>query len=190
MLTFKKKYFLIIKSIKDVDLSNIKKHNKFNIIYRNNNKLENIDKLRKFRTCCKSKNIGFYISNNIKQAILLKADGLYISANNIDLRFIKVKNFNLKIIGSAHNIRELNIKNTQGCTNILFSSLFKTSYHFKLGYLGVVKFNLFKILVRKKLVPLGGIRIANLNSLKIVNCNSIALLSEIKNQPNVIKRFF
>ena len=35
MFILKKKYFLIIESIKDLDLKNIKKHNKFNIIYRN-----------------------------------------------------------------------------------------------------------------------------------------------------------
>ena len=35
MFTLKKKYFLIIESIKDIELSNIKKLNKFVIIYRN-----------------------------------------------------------------------------------------------------------------------------------------------------------
>ena len=35
MFILKKKYFLIIESIKDIDLKNIKKRNKFVIIYRN-----------------------------------------------------------------------------------------------------------------------------------------------------------
>ena len=34
------KYFSIIESIKDIDLKNIKKRDKFSIIYRNNNKTE------------------------------------------------------------------------------------------------------------------------------------------------------
>ena len=38
MFAFKKKYFLIIESIKDLKLKNIKKNNKFIIIYRRNNK--------------------------------------------------------------------------------------------------------------------------------------------------------
>ena len=40
MFAFKKKYFLIIENIKDIDLKNIKKRNKFIIIYRNNKKIE------------------------------------------------------------------------------------------------------------------------------------------------------
>ena len=35
MFVLKKKYFLIIESIKNIDLKNIKKRNKFTIIYRN-----------------------------------------------------------------------------------------------------------------------------------------------------------
>ncbi len=38
MFAFKKKYFLIIESIKDIDLRDIKKNNKLIIIYRNYNK--------------------------------------------------------------------------------------------------------------------------------------------------------
>ena len=39
-----KKYFLIIESIKDIDLRDIKKNNKLTIIYRNYNK--NDDKIK------------------------------------------------------------------------------------------------------------------------------------------------
>jgi hypothetical protein len=35
MFTHKKKYFLLIESIKDINLKNIKIRNKFSIIYRN-----------------------------------------------------------------------------------------------------------------------------------------------------------
>ena len=55
MFTYKNKYFLIIESIKDIDLRNIKLINKYIIIYRNNGKIENIDKLIRFRRNCKSK---------------------------------------------------------------------------------------------------------------------------------------
>ena len=37
MFAVKNKYFLIIESIRDLNLRNIKKYNKFNIIYRNKN---------------------------------------------------------------------------------------------------------------------------------------------------------
>ena len=47
MFAFKKKYFLIIESIKDIDLRNIKKNNKLTIIYRNYNKNDDKIKLKK-----------------------------------------------------------------------------------------------------------------------------------------------
>ena len=49
MISFKNKYFLIIESIKDIDLSNIKISNKFIIIYRNKKIIDDIDKLLQFR---------------------------------------------------------------------------------------------------------------------------------------------
>ena len=55
MFTIKNKYFLIIENIKDIDLRNIKLINRYIIIYRNSSKIENIDKLVRFRRYCKSK---------------------------------------------------------------------------------------------------------------------------------------
>ena len=57
MFIRKNKYFLIIESIKDIDLKNIKKRDKFTIIYRNKNNLENISDLLNFRRFCKQKSI-------------------------------------------------------------------------------------------------------------------------------------
>ena len=190
MFALKNKYFFIIESIKDIDLSNIKISNKFNIIYRNKNKIENMDKLLKFRKICKNKRIDFYVSNNAKLALILKADGLYISAHNINLNLSKLRNSNYKIIGSAHNIKELNVKVLQGCSDIIFSRLFKTSYAYKKSFLGVIKFNLLNISRNENLVPLGGITSANLNKIKMVRCRSIVILSEIKKKPAIISRLF
>ena len=113
----------------------------------------------------------------------LKADGLYISAHNINLGLAKLKKYNYKIIGSAHNIKELNIKLLQGCSTVIFPRLFKVSSPLKKGFMGVVKFNLFKLTRKENLVPLGGINLSNLNKLKMVKSDSFALLSEIKKKP-------
>jgi len=191
MFAFKNKYFLIIESIKDIDLSNIKNSNKFVIIYRNKNKIENLDKLLRFRRICRAKKIEFYVANDIKLMSVLKADGLYISAFNKNLNLIKFKNSNYKIIGSAHNIKELQIKILQGCSNVIFSRLFKTKYKFKKNFLGIIKFNLFKMSRKEHLVPLGGINLSNLNKTKTVKCNSFGLLSEIKKKPaKIFSRLF
>ena len=186
MFSFKKKYFLIIESIKDIDLSNIKIANKFNIIYRNRNKIVNFHKLLKFRLLCKSKRIGFYAANDIKLALDLKTDGFYISAHNKSLRHSQLKKLNYEIIGSAHNLKELNIKILQGCSNIILSRLFKTSYPLKQSFMGVIKYNLLNVSIDRNLIPLGGIRMKNLNKLKMVECNSIALMSEVKKKPAII----
>ena len=191
MFAYKNKYFLIIESIKDIDLRNIKLINKYTIIYRNNGEIENIDKLLRFRRDCKSKMIDFYISNDEKLAAGLQADGLYISAHNTNLRLAKLRKCNYKIIGSAHNIKELNIKLLQGCSTIIFPRLFKVSSPHKKGFMGVIKFNLFKLTRKENLVPLGGINLSNLNKLKMVRSNSFALLSEIKKKPaKILSRLF
>ena len=188
MLVFKNKYFFIIESIRDIDLKNIKNSNKFSIIYRSKNIAENIEKLMQFRKICKTRNIDFYVSNNLKLTKTLKADGIYISAYNKNLKITHLRNLNFRIIGSAHNIKELNIKKLQGCSSIIFSRLFETSYKYKKGFLGVVKFNLLKLSRKENLVPLGGIKLSNLNKLSTVKCDSIALSSEIIKKPIIFSR--
>ena len=191
MFVYKKNYFLIIENIKDIDLSNIKLINKFAIIYRNKNKNHNIEKLLKFRRYCKAKKIDFYISNNFKLMVSLNADGLYISSHNTDLSLSRIKNSNYKIIGSAHNIKELNLKIIQGCSHFIYSRLFNTNYKFKKGFMGIVKFNLLKLSRKENLVPLGGINMKNLNKLNLVKSNSFVLLSEIKKKPaKIFSRLF
>ena len=190
MFISKKKYFLIIENTKDIQLSNIKKSDKFNIIYRNKKIEDKISELSNFRKICKIKKIKFFIANNIDLCKFLKADGIYISASNFKLNFRKYKNFNFHIIGSAHNRREILIKRHQGCSEIIFSRLFKTSYKFKEDFLGVVKFNLLNKSYDNKLIPLGGIRLTNLNKLKMLSCSSFVIFSEVKKKPAIIDRLF
>ena len=191
MFAFKKKYFLIIESIKNLNLRNIKKYNKLVIIYRNNNNLEKLEDIKKFRKECKLKLIKFFVANDKNLAVLTKADGIYLSAYNKHFSHLNLKRLNLKIIGSAHNTKEIELKNKQGCYSILFSKLFKVDYDKKSPTLGVVKFNRYLNYICKKLVPLGGIKITNLNSLRCINCRSIALYTEIKKKPvKIINRLF
>jgi Thiamine monophosphate synthase len=190
MFILKKNYFLIIESIKDFDLENIKIRNKFFIIYRNNKKIDKLDDLLKYRQKCKLKAVKFYVANNIKLAIMLKSDGIYLSSFNKDLRFLNYRKPNFKIIGSAHNLKEISFKMKQGCSSILLSKLFLVNYDKKAAFYGVLKFNYFSQ-ITKKLVPLGGIKEKNLNQLRNVFGTSIALLSEIKKKPvKIINRLF
>ena len=182
MFIIKNKYFLIIESIKDINLKNIKKRNKFFIIYRNNNKLDNLNDLINFRQNCKSKAIKFYVSNDINLAISLNTDGIYLSSFNKNLSFLKYKRFNFEIIGSAHNYKEISVKIKQGCSSILLSKLFIVDYDRKSQHLGVLKFNNY-LKISKKIIPLGGIKNHNLNKLNNVFSEGFALLSEVKKKP-------
>ena len=190
MFIFKKNYFLIIESIKDIDLKKIKKRQKFCIIYRNRKNNENKYELLNFRRTCKLKKIEFFIANNIKLAKTLKADGIYLSAHNKSLRILAQKKSNFKIIGSAHNIQEISLKTKQGCSVILLSKLFMVSYDKNAPHLGIIKFNNY-LRINKKLIPLGGINSKNLNKLNCTNCSGFALFSEVKKKPaNIINRLF
>ena len=169
MSILKKKYFLIIESIKDINLSNIKKYNKFLIIYRNQGVKENINDLIKFRRQCRLKLIKFYVANDIKLSVLLNSDGIYLSSHNNSYKALNLKNSNFKIIGSAHNRSEIIYKIKQGCHYILLSKLFLVDYSPQSNFLGVVKFNNYLKNISNKLVPLGGIKTKNLNKLKNIN---------------------
>ena len=182
MFIIKNKYFLIIENIKDFNLKNIKKRNKFSIIYRNKNNIEHLSDLLNFRRTCKLKSIKFYVANNAKLAVLLNSDGIYMSAFNKSLKPLSLKKPNFNLIGSAHNLKEIALKKTQGCETILLSKLFLVSYDKMAPYLGVIKFNNY-LKINKNLIPLGGISINNLNNLNNVNCKGFALLSEVKKKP-------
>ena len=54
----------MIESIKDINLSNVKKINKFILIYRKQRLIDNYEELLNFRKSCKLKKIKFFIAND------------------------------------------------------------------------------------------------------------------------------
>tara|TARA_B100000963_G_scaffold314072_1_gene292402 strand:+ start:1852 stop:2424 length:573 start_codon:yes stop_codon:yes gene_type:complete len=190
MFTKKNYYFLIIESIKDIDLKNIKIRNKFSIIYRNNNKIDNLNALVTFRRKCKLKDIKFYVANNNNLAVFLNSDGIYLSSFNKSFSCLHYKKNNFKLIGSAHNFKEVSLKEKQGCEFVLFSKLFEVNYNKKSPILGILKFNNF-LKISRKLIPLGGINRENLNQLKNVHSEGFAIMSEVKKKPaKIFSRLF
>ena len=190
MFAFKKKYFLIIESIKDINLKNIKKLKKFSIIYRNSKKAEDKTEVLKFRRICKEKAIDFYVANDLGLAKNLGSDGIYLSSYNRSFKALLMKGSNFNIIGSAHSQREIYMKVKQGCEIILFSKLFSVNYNKGAPFLGVIRFNNY-LKNNKNLIPLGGINLNNLNNLNQINCEGFALMTEIKKKPaKIINRLF
>ena len=154
--------------INNFDTNNIDQQDKQTIIIYRNYNSDKIDhfKILKFRNYCKKKGLKFYLSNNVKLAIKLRLDGAYIPSFNKEYNHLNYSNVdNFKIVGSAHNLKEIKIKELQKVDKIFLSSLFKKNKN----YLGINKFKLLSNLTKKKIVILGGISKKNIKLLKILN---------------------
>ena len=167
-----RKYYFINK----FDTNIIDKQDKqTTIIYRNySSKSTDQTLILEIKSYCQKKSIKFYLSNNIKLAIKLDLDGAYIPAFNSNLKHLNYsfkKNF--KIIGSAHNLKEIREKENQNVEKIFLSSLFKRNKN----YLGMNKFKLLSNLTKKKVVVLGGVSKVNLKKLKLLNLLEFAGIS-------------
>ena len=107
-------------------------------------------------------------------ALKLKLDGAYIPSFNNSLNHIGFsirQNFN--IIGSAHNIKEIKIKEKQKVDKIVLSSLFKENKN----YLGINKLKLLSKLTKKKVIVLGGISKKNIKKIKLLGISEFAGIS-------------
>ena len=140
-----KKYYFINK----YETNNIDKLDKQTaVIYRNyNSKILNKELILKLKRYCKRRRIKFYLSNDTKLAIKLGLDGVYLPSFNKStkhLSFSLKKKFN--VIGSAHNIKEIKIKEIQKVKKIFISSVFKKNKN----YLGINKFKSLSNLTKKK----------------------------------------
>ena len=164
-----RKYYFINK----FETNNIDKQDKHTVIIYRNYSTNRLDEklILKIKNYCKKKGIKFYLSNDIKLANKLNLDGAYIPSfnkNTKHLAFSYKRNFN--IVGSAHNLKEIKIKEKQKVNRIFLSSLFKKNKNF----LGLNKFKLLSKLTSKKIVVLGGISKENLKKLKMLNLSEFA----------------
>ena len=133
--------------------------------------------MRNLRDYCKKKDLKLYISNNFKIALNLKLDGAYIPSFNKSTSHLNFSlNTNFHIIGSAHNIYEVRIKERQKVNEIVISSLFKKN----INYLGLYRFKSLSNLTDKKIIILGGIAEEKLRLLKLINCNGFAGITYFK----------
>ena len=162
--------------INNFDTNNIDQQGKQTvIIYRNySSKKVNQLEILKFKNYCKKKGFKFYLSNNVKLAIKLRLDGAYIPSFNKKFNHLScVHNNDFKIVGSAHNLKEIRIKELQNVDKIFLSSLFKKNRN----YLGINKFKLMSNLTKKKIVVLGGISKKNIKLLNLLNKSEFAGIS-------------
>jgi len=168
---FLNKYYFINK----FDQSHLDKQvKKTTIIFRNYGQPINEKLILNLKNYCKRTKKFFLISNNIKLAIKLNLDGVYIPSFNIDKKHLSYS-FKKKfiILGSAHNIHEIRTKESQNVNKIFLSSIFKKNKNF----LGIYRFKLLSKLSKKPFIALGGISNRNLKVLNYTNCVGFAGIS-------------
>jgi thiamine-phosphate pyrophosphorylase len=107
-------------------------------------------------------------------------DGVYIPSFNNKVNYVQnyslPKNFD--IIGSAHNIPEINLKLKQKCSEIFLSPVFKVSKSKK--FLGVNNFNFMTLDKKAYFIALGGINEKNYKRIKLLRSNGFASISWAK----------
>jgi len=167
-----RKYYFINK----FDTNNIDKQDKQTTIIYRNYSTKTLDEtlILKIKKYCKKKSINFYLSNNVKLAIKLGLNGVYIPAFNNSIKHLAYsykKNF--QIIGSAHNLKQIREKENQNVSKIFLSSLFKKNKNF----LGINKFKLLSKLTKKNIVVLGGISNKNKKKLSLLDLSDFAGIS-------------
>jgi len=167
-----KKYYFI----NSLDTNNIKNQDRQTaIIYRNytSDKFD-IDKILKLKNFLKKKGHKFILANNIKLALRLKLDGVYIPSFNKKYNHLSYSiHPSFIIIGSAHNLKEIKIKELQKVQSIFISSLFKKNKN----YLGLNRFKIISTYTKKNIVALGGLSKKNLKKLKLTNISDFAGIS-------------
>ena len=170
-----KKFLKLYYFIEEFEKSIIDKQSKnTSIIYRNYKKNYKVSEIISIRDYCRKRNIRFYLTNNIKLSINLNLDGAYIPSFNKSFTHL---NYNFKknfiLIGSAHNLREIRLKERQKVKEIFLSSLFKDNGNF----LGFNKFNLLSNQSKKDVIALGGISKENIKLINITKSIGFAGIS-------------
>ncbi len=118
------------------------------------------------RDFCKKNQRCFYISNDVKLAWRINANGVYISSNNqnLNIKSGKFKN-KFKFIGSAHNLKEIKIKELQNIEEIFLSPLFKEKINKQLN---IYKYLKLRDITKMRDISLGGIDKKNIKKLNII----------------------
>ena len=151
------------------------------IIYRNYKDRKRENQLIKIAKACKKKRYQLFVSNDIKLAHKVKADGIYVPSFNKTKKFSNLEKKNLIIIGSAHNQKEIHTKITQNCKAVFLSPLFlvkKTK-----TFLGLHKFNYLSCMNKINIMPLGGITERNISKLKLLSSTGFGGIKIFKKKP-------
>ena len=165
--------------INTLETNNLHKQDKETIIIYRNYSSSNIkiSKLIKLKNFLRKQGNKFFLANNFKLALKLGLDGVYIPSFNKNFNHLAYSTFlNFIVVGSAHNLKEIRIKELQKARAIFISSLFKKNDN----YLGLNKFKILNNCTKKEVVALGGISKKNIKKIKLLKISGIAGISYFK----------
>ena len=169
--------FFFTSSLNCIIKKNLRKLINVSIVYKLDNNNLNINEFLKIKEFCKKERIKIYFPDNIKLAIKLGADGLFISSKNNKIFQPYKKSF--KIIGAIHDQNEFYFKLLQKCEYLFLSPIFNNPKYSDNKILGTIKFNLISQNWRYKLIALGGINSKNFKKIYLTKSTGIGFVSWI-----------
>lgn len=167
--------YYFINEINESTISTISEFKNISLIYLNkNNTLLNLPDLTNIKKFCNKNNIKFYVTDNIRLAIKIGANGIYLTKDYNRM----LHNFNYKkeftILGSVHNQLEYYKKKNQKCKKFFLSPIYYNKKYSVNKILGVLKFKLISKDWKNDIIPLAGITGKNIKKVALVNRKYIA----------------
>ena len=172
------KFYHFIDNLNIEDIKTL--NNKVALIYRNYEKKPDESEILKFKDYCKKNKIKFLISNYYDLAKKYRLDGFYIPSFNRQKIYSMSKHNSFILIGSAHTVNEIKIKEKQGVKQILLSPLFKSKKSNR--PLGLYRYNNLVNQTKLPTIALGGINSKNIKLLKMIKSNGYAAIRFFKNK--------
>ena len=158
------------------------------IIYRNYKDRKRESQLIKIAKACKKNRFQLFVSNDVKLAHKVKADGIYVPSFNKFKNFSNLEKKNLVILGSAHNQKEIHRKIVQNCSAVFLSPLFYVKK--SKDFLGLHQFNYLSYMNKTNILALGGISENNIRKLKLLYTKGFGGIRVFKKKPASIRPVF
>ena len=173
------KFFIFLDEYNSAIFKN--KNINIGIVYRNYKDRNRECQLIKIAKACKKNRFQLFVSNDVKLAHKVKADGIYVPSFNKVKNFSNLEKKNLVILGSAHNQKEIHRKIVQNCSAVFLSPLFfvKKSKNF----LGLHQFNYLSYKNKTNILALGGISENNIRKLKLLYTKGFGGIRIFKKKP-------
>ena len=151
------------------------------IVYRNYKDRKRESQLIKIAKACKKNRFQLFVSNDVKLAHKVKADGIYVPSFNKVKNFSNLEKKNLVILGSAHNQKEIHRKIVQNCSAVFLSPLFYVKK--SKDFLGLHQFNYLSYMNKTNILSLGGISENNIRKLKLLYTKGFGGIRMFKKKP-------